>query len=125
MRRNNYICENNNIHNEEVKEVINNMPKDNSLNNLAKLFKLIGDNTRCKILFILDRKRLCVCDIASVLNMTKSAVSHQLAVLRESNVVKCEKIGKEVYYTLNDEHITMLFVVGFEHIKEGIYEEDL
>lgn len=125
MRKNNYICENNNIHNEEVKEVINNMPKDNSLNNLAKLFKLIGDNTRCKILFILDRKRLCVCDIASVLNMTKSAVSHQLAVLRESNVVKCEKIGKEVYYTLNDEHITMLFEVGFEHIKEGIYEEDL
>lgn len=128
MLKNNFICDCNMIHKNEVEEVINIMPSCYIFNDLAKLFKLIGDNTRCKILFALDKKKLCVCDIASVLNMTKSAVSHQLAILRENNIVKCEKSGKEVYYSLDDDHIVKLFEVGFEHIthmKENNYEENI
>ena len=117
MSRNEFICDCNIIHKDMVKDVIKDMPDNFIFNNLADLFKLIGDTTRCKILFALDKRKLCVCDIANVLNMTKSAVSHQLATLRRSGVVKCEKIGKEVYYTLDDEHIVKLFEVGLEHIN--------
>ena len=83
---------------------------------LAELFKLIGDTTTCRILFSLDKNEMCVCDIANVLNMTKSAVSHQLAVLRKNNIVKCRRCGKEMYYTLDDDHINKLFEIGLEHI---------
>ena len=117
MSKNEFICDCNIIHEDMVKDVIKDMPDSFIFNNLADLFKLIGDTTRCKILFTLDKRKLCVCDIANVLNMTKSAVSHQLATLRRSGVVKCEKIGKEVYYTLDDEHIVKLFEVGLEHIN--------
>ena len=93
------------------------MPNENTFNNLADLFKLIGDTTRCRILFVLDEREMCVCDIANVLSMTKSAVSHQLAVLRRSGIVKCRRSGKEVYYTLDDDHIVKLFEIGLQHIK--------
>lgn len=117
MSKNEFICDCNIIHEDMVKDVIKDMPDNFIFNNLADLFKLIGDTTRCKILFTLDKRKLCVCDIANVLNMTKSAVSHQLATLRRSGVVKCEKVSKEVYYTLDDEHIVKLFEVGLEHIN--------
>ena len=80
-------------------------------------FKLIGDTTRCRILFALDQDEMCVCDLANVLNMTKSSVSHQLATLRRSGIVKCRRSGKEVYYTLDDDHIVKLFEIGLEHIN--------
>ncbi len=105
------------IHQEAVDEVLQKMPKENTFNHLADLFKLIGDTTRCRILFALDQKEMCVCDLANVLNMTKSSVSHQLAVLRRSGVVRCRKNGKEVYYTLDDEHIVKLFEIGLKHIN--------
>lgn len=117
MSRNEFSCDCNVIHQEHVDEVIKNMPNENTFNHLADLFKLIGDTTRCRILFALDQVELCVCDLANVLNMTKSSISHQLAVLRRSGIVKCRKSGKEVYYTLDDDHIVKLFEIGLEHIN--------
>ena len=117
MSRNEFICDCNIIHEDAVRIVINNMPDENTFYNLADLFKLIGDTTRCRILFALDEKEMCVCDIANVLNMTKSAVSHQLATLRRSGIVRCRKSAKEVYYALDDDHIVKLFEIGLQHIK--------
>lgn len=117
MARNEFSCDCNVIHQEAVDEVLEKMPKEDTFYKLADLFKLIGDTTRCKILFALDQNEMCVCDLANVLNMTKSSISHQLAVLRRSGVVRCRKNGKEVYYTLDDEHIVRLFEVGLEHIN--------
>lgn len=117
MSKNEFICDCNIIHEDMVKDVIKDMPDSFIFNNLADLFKLIGDTTRCRILFALDENEMCVCDIANVLSMTKSAVSHQLATLRRSGVVRCRKSGKEVYYTLDDDHIVKLFEIGLQHIK--------
>ena len=117
MSRNEFSCDCNIIHKEAVDKVLNKMPSENTFNHLADLFKLIGDTTRCRILFALDQDEMCVCDLANVLNMTKSSVSHQLATLRKNGVVKCRKLGKEVYYSLDDEHIVKLFEVAFEHIN--------
>ena len=117
MSKNEFTCDCNIIHQDAVDEVRKDMPNENTFNNLADLFKLIGDTTRCRILFALDEREMCVCDIANVLSMTKSAVSHQLATLRRSGIVKCRRNGKEVYYTLDDEHIVKLFEIGLQHIK--------
>ena len=117
MFKNDYSCDCNIIHQDRVDDVLHSMPSDKTFLNLAELYKLIGDTTRCRILFALDKNEMCVCDIANVLNMTKSAVSHQLAVLRKSNIVKCRRSGKEVYYTLDDDHINKLFEIGLEHIN--------
>ena len=124
MARNEFSCDCNIIHEDAVKEVLSKMPDENIFNRLADLFKLIGDTTRCRILFALDQREMCVCDLSNVLNMTKSSVSHQLATLRRSGIVKCRKSGKEVYYTLDDDHIFKLFEIGLEHIKErGVSNE--
>ena len=117
MSRSEFTCDCNVIHQDAVNEVVQKMPDENTFNRLADLFKLIGDTTRCRILFALDQNEMCVCDLANVLNMTKSSVSHQLANLRKSSVVRCRKSGKEVYYTLDDEHIVKLFEIGLEHIN--------
>lgn len=117
MARSEFTCDCNIIHQDAVDEVLKNMPNENIFNKLAVLFKLIGDSTRCKILFALDQREMCVCDLANVLNMTKSSISHQLATLRESGIVKCRRSGKEVYYTLDDAHIVQLFEIGLEHIN--------
>ncbi len=117
MSRNEFSCDCNVIHQSVVDAVIKSMPEENTFNHLADLFKLIGDTTRLRILFALDHDEMCVCDLANVLNMTKSSISHQLAVLRRSGVVKCRKNGKEVYYTLDDDHIVKLFEIGLEHIN--------
>ena len=117
MSRNQFSCDCNIIHQEAVDKVIKKMPNENTFNHLADLFKLIGDTTRCRILFALDQDEMCVCDLANVLNMTKSSISHQLAVLRRSGIVKCRKVGKEVFYMLDDEHIQKVFEIGVEHIE--------
>lgn len=88
-------------------------------NDLADLFKLMGDPTRIKILFCLSKKEMCVLDIAELIGMTHSAVSHQLANLKSSRMVKSIKKGKEVYYSLDDDHIEKLFDLAIEHVKEG------
>lgn len=110
-------CDCNIIHQGVVDDTIKKMPKGDIFQNLANLYKLIGDTTRCKILFALDQNEMCVCDLANVLNMTKSSISHQLSSLKKNEIVKSRKSGKEVYYTLDDEHIVKLFEIGLEHIN--------
>ena len=88
-------------------------------NDLADLFKTMGDATRIKILFCLSKKEMCVLDIAELIGMTHSAVSHQLTNLKSARMVKSIKRGKEVYYSLDDDHIEKLFDLAIEHVKEG------
>ena len=85
--------------------------------NQPNFLKFFGDTTRTKILFALDQNEMCVCDIANVLGMSKSSISHQLGTLRRSNIVKCRREGKEVYYMLDDDHVKQLFEIGIEHIE--------
>lgn len=120
MSTNEFICDCNIIHEDVVKATLEKMPKQELFNNLAEFFKIIGDITRTKILYALDQNEMCVCDIANVLGMSKSSISHQLAVLRKSGIVQCRKDGKEVYYTLDDEHIQKVFEVGIEHVEHNI-----
>ena len=95
-----------------------NIAEERSLNDLAELFKVFGDSNRIKILFALLEDEMCVCDIVNLLGMTKSAVSHQLRILKQSRLVKARKQGKSVYYSLNDNHIGQIFNCGLNHIKE-------
>lgn len=106
------------VHEEVVNEVKDKLPDDDTIYDLAELFKVFGDSTRTKILSCLEIRDLCVCDIASCLNMTKSAVSHQLRILRGAKLVKSKKNGKEVIYSLDDEHVSKIFECGLSHINE-------
>ncbi len=117
MAKNEFICDCNIIHQDVVDDTIKKMPDGDVFNKLAEFFKILGDTTRVKILFALDQNEMCVCDIANVLGMSKSSISHQLGTLRRMNIVKCRKVGKEVYYMLDDEHIKGVFEVGIEHIE--------
>lgn len=124
MSKNVYICDCNAIHKELVDEVINSMPDNKIIDKLSVFYKLLGDNTRCKILYCLDNREMCVCDLANVLSMSKSSISHQLSTLRNSGVVKLRKQGKEVYYSLDDNHVSKLFEIGLEHIYHKIGEKN-
>lgn len=106
------------IHRDTVDAVKKNMPNEDSLYDLADLFKVFGDTTRIKILWALAESEMCVCDIASLLNMTQSAISHQLRVLKQARMVKNRRDGKVVFYSLDDEHIKQIFEIGLIHIKE-------
>ena len=112
------ICECNDIHEDIVNETKNKMPEDEMLYDLAELFKVFGDTTRIKILYALFSNEMCVCDIANLLNMTQSAISHQLRVLKQARLVKFRKEGKTVYYSLDDSHISQIFDCGLNHIQE-------
>jgi DNA-binding transcriptional ArsR family regulator len=116
MSRNEFICDCNIIHQDIVNKTLEKMPEEDLFNKLAEFFKILGDTTRTKILFALDQNEMCVCDIANVLGMSKSSISHQLGTLRRSGIVKCRKIGKEVYYMLDDDHVQKVYEVGVEHI---------
>ncbi len=117
MARNEFVCDCNIIHQDMVNAVLEKMPDTELFNKLAEFFKILGDITRTKILFALDKNEMCVCDIANVLGMSKSSISHQLGTLRKSGIVKYRKQGKEVYYMLDDDHVKQLFEVGIEHIE--------
>jgi DNA-binding transcriptional ArsR family regulator len=106
------------IHDEIVKKVQENMPQEDNLYDLAELFKVFGDSTRIKIIWALFESEMCVCDIAYLLNMTQSAISHQLRVLKAARLVRYRKSGKVVYYSLDDSHINQIFKLGMEHILE-------
>ena len=106
------------IHVDVVEKVRKSMPDEEVLYDLAELFKVFGDSTRVRILCALDEAEMCVCDIASVLNMTQSAISHQLRVLKQARLVKNRRDGKVVYYSLDDEHVRTIFDDGLAHIKE-------
>ncbi len=106
------------IHEEIVSQVREKMPAEETLYDLAELFKVFGDTTRIRILWALDESEMCVCDIAALLNMTQSAISHQLRVLKQANLVKFRREGKIVYYSLDDEHVRQIFDQGLIHINE-------
>jgi len=106
------------IHEDIVNKVRDRMPVEENLYDLAELFKVFGDTTRIKILWALYESEMCVCDIAVLLNMTQSAISHQLRVLKEARLVKYKKEGKIVFYSLDDEHIKQIFDQGLIHINE-------
>ena len=111
-------CDCSTIHEDVVSQVKKQMPLEENLYDLAELYKVFGDTTRVKILWALDKAEMCVCDISVLLNMTKSAVSHQLRVLKQARLVKYSKDGKNVYYSLDDDHITGIFELGMAHINE-------
>lgn len=110
-------CDCNIIHQETVNKVVKQMKDTKILDEVGDFFKILGDTTRMKILFALDKEEMCVCDIANTLKMSKSSISHQLAILRENKIVKFRKVGKEVFYTLDDDHVKTIFEIGIEHIK--------
>ena len=109
-------CNCNIIHEDTVSRVKDLLPKDEVLYDLAELFKAFGDSTRVKLLCALFESDMCVCDLAAVLGISQSAVSHQLRTLKASRLVKFRRDGKVVYYSLDDEHIKSIFNQGFEHI---------
>ena len=111
-------CECEEIHSELVKKKRERMPDESDVYNLADFFKIFGDSTRMSILFAIDGEPMCVCDIAELLGMTKSAVSHQLKILRQSDLITYRKSGKNVFYTLADDHVRDIIEKAFEHIKE-------
>lgn len=106
------------IHEDIVNAAKGKMPSEENLYDLAELFKVFGDTTRIKILWTLTETEMCVCDIAVLLNMTQSAISHQLRVLRQARLVKNRKEGKVVYYSLDDAHVKQIFDLGLIHINE-------
>jgi ArsR family transcriptional regulator len=111
-------CDCNVIHEDIVKKVLEKMPQEEDLYDLAELFKVFGDSTRIKILWALAESEMCVCDISVLLNMTQSAISHQLRVLKQARLVKFRKSGKIVYYSLDDAHVKQIFDQGLIHINE-------
>ncbi len=94
------------------------MPSEEKLYDLAELFKVFGDSTRIRILYVLFESEVCVCDLAAVLNMTQSAISHQLKILKQSKLVKSRREGKSIFYSLADAHVSTMIAQGMEHIEE-------
>ena len=111
-------CESHEVHKDLLKIVNEKLPSETELYDLAELFKVFGDSTRIKILYALMEDEMCVCDIAELLHMTQSAISHQLRVLKQASLVKYRKEGKTVYYSLADDHVHIIIAKGMEHIKE-------
>lgn len=111
-------CECEETHSELIEKRRGEMPEESTLYELSDFFKIFGDSTRISILFAIDGEPMCVCDIAALLGMTKSAVSHQLKILRQSDLVTYRKVGKNVLYTLADDHVREIIECALTHIKE-------
>ena len=111
-------CNGNIIHEDIVVRVKDQLPAEETLYDLAELFKVFGDTTRIKIICALFESEMCVCDLSCLLNMTQSAISHQLIVLKSARLVKFRRKGKVVYYSLDDEHIKHIYDAGLNHISE-------
>ena len=111
-------CQTEYVHTEAVSEVAANMANEDTLFELAELFKAFADSTRVRILHALSFSELCVCDLACILKMSSSAISHQLRVLRAQKIVKYRKDGKNVIYSLDDDHVSVLLKLGLDHINE-------
>lgn len=111
-------CESVCVHQDVVKFALNEMPDEEKLYDLAELFKVFGDSTRIKILYVLFETEMCVCDIAETLNMTISAISHQLKILKNAKLVKFRRSGKSFIYSLSDDHVRTIINQGMNHIEE-------
>ena len=105
-------------HPEIFEKVAPEMPDEERLYDLAELFKVFGDTTRIRILYVLFESEMCVCDIAELLNMTQSAISHQLRILKQAHLVRSRRDGKTVFYALDDDHVRTVIGQGMEHIEE-------
>lgn len=113
------VCGFMHVHEDKVEHVQRNMPDEGTLSQLADLYKVFGDGTRIRILYVLFESEVCVCDIARLLGMTQSAVSHQLRILKQASLIKSRRDGKTVFYSLADDHVTTLLRMGVEHVTEG------
>ena len=111
-------CEFIHVHEDVVKKVKDILPEEETLYDLAEFFKVFGDTTRIRILYVLFEAEMCVCDIAEMLSMTPSAISHQLRLLKQFRLVKSRRDGKTVYYSLADEHVRSIIDQGREHVEE-------
>ena len=114
----NPVCEVQCVHTDLISACINQIITSDQANHLAELFKTLGDSTRIRIMDALAKAEFCVCDLAALLNVSQSAISHQLRVLRNSNLVKYRREGKMVYYSLDDDHVLRLYSQGLEHVNE-------
>lgn len=112
-------CEEDCIHENLLKIVNEKMPVETELYDLSELFKVFGDSTRIRILFVLFEAEVCVCDLANAINMTQSAISHQLRILKANKLVKSRREGKSVFYSLSDDHVRTIIAMGLEHIEES------
>ena len=106
------------LHPDLISSVNDDMPDEETLCDLAELFRIFGDSTRIKILYVLFEAEMCVCDIAELLHMTQSAISHQLRVLKQSKLVKFRREGKTIFYSLADDHVRTIIGMGMEHLCE-------
>ena len=111
-------CEQNHVHGEVVEEVRRHLPDEDVLYDLTELFRALGDSTRMRILYALFEAELCVCDIAALLGMTQSAISHQLRALKNVRLVRARREGKAIYYSLADSHVRAIIDQGLEHVLE-------
>ena len=111
-------CDEQCVHKELVNKVLSELPDEDALYDLAELFKVFGDSTRVRILLALFKTELCVCDLSEALDMTQSAISHQLQILRTNKLVKSRREGKQMYYSLADEHVVTIIAQGLNHILE-------
>ena len=111
-------CEFIHVHDKVVKQVMDVMPEGEELQNLAEFFRIFGDSTRIRILYVLFEAEMCVCDIAALLGMTQSAISHQLKALKNARLVKARREGKTVFYALADDHVKTIINCAIEHIEE-------
>lgn len=118
MAKGDLFCDCDVIHADVVESVRKRLPDEDELYDLADFFKVLGDSTRSRIIWALDENEMCVCDLAVLLNMTKSAISHQLHALKEANLVKYRREGKVIFYSLTDDHVKAIFEKGLEHIRE-------
>lgn len=115
------LCQEYFLHDDRLEDAREGSPTEEMVYDLVELFKVFGDVTRVKIIYALLESEMCVCDIASLLDMTQSAISHQLRVLKKARLVKFRKEGKTVFYSLDDQHIDKIFSFGLDHIKEMYY----
>ncbi len=111
-------CEQTEVHEELLKIVNETIPEETELYDLAELFKVFGDSTRIRILYVLFEAEVCVCDLAQALNMTQSAISHQLRILKQNRLVKSRRDGKSIFYSLADDHVRTIIDQGREHLEE-------
>ena len=111
-------CETVEVHEDLLRIVEQTMPEETELYDLAELFKVFGDSTRIRILFVLSSAEVCVCDLARVLNMTQSAISHQLRILKQNKLVKSRREDKSIFYSLADGHVSTIIAQGRDHIEE-------
>ncbi len=111
-------CEKFHVHEDVLKSVNERLPADDELYELSELFKVFGDMTRIKILYVLFEAEVCVCDLAEILGMTQSAISHQLKILKQSKLVASRREGKSIFYSLADGHVRSIIAQGREHVEE-------